>query len=70
MALPAKLQADVNFRRGLAAAAGVSVLALAAIVIFLLSQALPIFAHISLKIFFSQQSGIRRMIRQFSALGR
>ena len=39
MALPAKLQADVNFRRGLAAAAGVSVLALAAIVIFLLSQA-------------------------------
>lgn len=43
MALPAKLQADVNFRRGLAAAAGVSVLALAA---------------------------IRRMIRQFSALGR
>ena len=49
MALPAKLQADVNFRRGLAAAAGVSVLALAAIVIFLLSQALPIFAHVSLK---------------------
>lgn len=51
MALPAKLQADVNFRRGLAAAAGVSVLALAAIVIFLLSQALPIFAHVSLKVF-------------------
>lgn len=51
MALPAKLQADVNFRRGLAAAAGVSVLALAAIVIFLLSQALPIFAHVSLKAF-------------------
>lgn len=51
MALPAKLQADVNFRRGLAAAAGVSVLALAAIVIFLLSQALPIFAHVSLKDF-------------------
>lgn len=51
MALPAKLQADVNFRRGLAAAAGVSVLALAAIVIFLLSQALPIFAHASLKDF-------------------
>ena len=50
MALPAKLQADVNFRRGLAAAAGVSVLALAAIVIFL-SQALPIFAHVSLKDF-------------------
>ena len=49
MALPAKLQADVNFRRGLAA--GVSVLALAAIVIFLLSQALPIFAHVSLKDF-------------------
>ncbi len=42
MALPAKLQADVNFRRGLA---------LAAIVIFLLSQALPIFAHVSLKDF-------------------
>ena len=42
---------DVNFRRGLAAAAGVSVLALAAIVIFLLSQALPIFAHVSLKDF-------------------
>ena len=40
MALPAKLQA-----------AGVSVLALAAIVIFLLSQALPIFAHVSLKDF-------------------
>lgn len=51
MALPAKLQADVNYRRGLAAAAGVSVLALAAIVIFLLSQALPIFAHVSLKDF-------------------
>lgn len=51
MALPAKLQADVNFRRGLAPAAGVSVLALAAIVIFLLSQALPIFAHVSLKDF-------------------
>lgn len=51
MALPAKFQADVNFRRGLAAAAGVSVLALAAIVIFLLSQALPIFAHVSLKDF-------------------
>ena len=51
MALPAKLQADVNFRRGLAAAAGVSVRALAAIVIFLLSQALPIFAHVSLKDF-------------------
>ena len=51
MALPAKIQADVNFRRGLAAAAGVSVLALAAIVIFLLSQALPIFAHVSLKDF-------------------
>lgn len=51
MALPAKLQAEVNFRRGLAAAAGVSVLALAAIVIFLLSQALPIFAHVSLKDF-------------------
>ena len=51
MAPPAKLQADVNFRRGLAAAAGVSVLALAAIVIFLLSQALPIFAHVSLKDF-------------------
>ena len=51
MALPAKLQADVNFRRGLAAAAGVSVLALAAIVIFLLSQTLPIFAHVSLKDF-------------------
>lgn len=51
MALPAKLQADVSFRRGLAAAAGVSVLALAAIVIFLLSQALPIFAHVSLKDF-------------------
>ena len=51
MALPAKHQADVNFRRGLAAAAGVSVLALAAIVIFLLSQALPIFAHVSLKDF-------------------
>ena len=51
MAVPAKLQADVNFRRGLAAAAGVSVLALAAIVIFLLSQALPIFAHVSLKDF-------------------
>lgn len=51
MALPAKLQADVNFRHGLAAAAGVSVLALAAIVIFLLSQALPIFAHVSLKDF-------------------
>ena len=51
MALPAKLQADVNFRRGLASAAGVSVLALAAIVIFLLSQALPIFAHVSLKDF-------------------
>lgn len=51
MALPATLQADVNFRRGLAAAAGVSVLALAAIVIFLLSQALPIFAHVSLKDF-------------------
>ena len=51
MALPAKLQADVNFRRGLAAAAGVSVLELAAIVIFLLSQALPIFAHVSLKDF-------------------
>lgn len=51
MALPAKLQADVNFRRGLAAAAGVSVLALAAIVIFLLSQVLPIFAHVSLKDF-------------------
>lgn len=51
MALPAKLQADVNFRRGLAAAAGVSVLALAAIVIFLLSQALPVFAHVSLKDF-------------------
>ena len=51
MALPAKLQADVNFCRGLAAAAGVSVLALAAIVIFLLSQALPIFAHVSLKDF-------------------
>ena len=51
MALPAKLQADVNFRRGLAAADGVSVLALAAIVIFLLSQALPIFAHVSLKDF-------------------
>lgn len=51
MALPAKLQADVNCRRGLAAAAGVSVLALAAIVIFLLSQALPIFAHVSLKDF-------------------
>lgn len=51
MALPAKLQADVNFRCGLAAAAGVSVLALAAIVIFLLSQALPIFAHVSLKDF-------------------
>lgn len=51
MALPAKLQADVNFRRGLAAAAGVSVLALSAIVIFLLSQALPIFAHVSLKDF-------------------
>lgn len=51
MALPAKPQADVNFRRGLAAAAGVSVLALAAIVIFLLSQALPIFAHVSLKDF-------------------
>lgn len=51
MALPAKLQADVNFRRGLAAAAGVSVLALAAIVIFLLSQALPIFAHVPLKDF-------------------
>lgn len=51
MALLAKLQADVNFRRGLAAAAGVSVLALAAIVIFLLSQALPIFAHVSLKDF-------------------
>lgn len=51
MALPAKLQADVNFHRGLAAAAGVSVLALAAIVIFLLSQALPIFAHVSLKDF-------------------
>ena len=51
MALPAKLQADVNFRRGLAAAAGVSVLALAAIVIFLLSQALPIFPHVSRKDF-------------------
>ena len=51
MALPAKLQADVNFRRGLAAAAGVSVLAFSTIVIFLLSQALPIFAHVSLKDF-------------------
>ena len=51
MALPAKLQADVNFRRGLAAAAGVSVLALAAIVIFLLSQALPIFAHLKVFLF-------------------
>ena len=51
MAKNSKHQADVNFRRGLAAAAGVSVLALAAIVIFLLSQALPIFAHVSLKDF-------------------
>lgn len=67
MALPAKLQADVNFRCGLAAAAGVSVLALAAIVIFLLSQALPIFAHVSLKDFLS---GIRRMSRQYLASGR
>ena len=57
MALPAKLQADVNFRRGLAAAAGVSVLALAAIVIFLLSQALPIFAHVSLKDFLFSTGG-------------
>ena len=57
MALPAKLQADVNFRRGLAAAAGVSVLALAAIVIFLLSQALPIFAHVSLKDFLFSTEG-------------
>ena len=49
--MPAKLQAEVNFSPGLAAPAGVSVLALAAIVIFLLSQALPIFAHVSLKDF-------------------
>lgn len=50
-ALPAKLRADVNFRRGLGAAAGVSVLALAAIVVFLLTQALPILQHVTLSDF-------------------
>ena len=50
-AMPAKLRADQTFRRCLAMAAGVSVLALAAIVLFLLSQALPIFSQVSLKDF-------------------
>ena len=49
--LPAKLRADLTFRRCLGAAAGVSVLALAAIVVFLLSQALPILQQVSLSDF-------------------
>ena len=50
-ALPAKMRADMTFRRCLGLAAGVSVLALAAIVVFLLTQALPILSHVSLSDF-------------------
>ncbi|MDO5530545.1 MAG: phosphate ABC transporter permease subunit PstC [Sutterella sp.] len=49
--MPAKLRADLHFRQCLGLAAGVSVIALAAIVIFLLTQALPIFSQVSLKDF-------------------
>lgn len=46
--MPAKLRADRTFRQCLGMAAGVSVLALAVIVVFLLSQSLPILRHVSL----------------------
>lgn len=46
--MPAKLRADRTFRQCLGMAAGVSVFALAAIVVFLLSQSLPILRHVSL----------------------
>ena len=46
--MPAKLRADRTFRQCLGMAAGVSVLALAAIVVFLLSQSLPILRNVSL----------------------
>ena len=46
--MPAKLRADRTFRRCLGTAAGVSVLALAAIVVFLLSQAPPVLRQVSL----------------------
>lgn len=48
MAINSKLRADMAFRRTIGAAAAVSVLALAAIVVFLLTQALPVLNHVSL----------------------
>lgn len=51
MALPSKLRADRNFQRGLGLAAGASVAALAAIVVFLISQALPVLKFTSLSDF-------------------
>ena len=48
MALPAKLRIDRAFRRTLGAAAAVSVIALAAIVLFLCTQAFPILRDVSL----------------------
>lgn len=48
MALPAKLRVDLFFRRTLGVAAAVSVFALAAIVLFLCTQAFPILKEVSL----------------------
>ena len=47
MTLPAKLRADRRFSRLMAASACASVLALAAIAVFLLTQALPILKEVS-----------------------
>lgn len=52
MALPAKLRVDQAFRRTLGVAAAVSVFALAAIVLFLCTQAFPILKEVSLLDFF------------------
>ena len=51
MALPKKLRQDRNFQMGLGIAACVSVLALAAIVVFLFSQAVPILGQTTLSEF-------------------
>ena len=48
MAMPAKLRADLFFERSLKLVAGVSVVSLTAIVVFLCAQAFPAFKEMSL----------------------
>ena len=52
MAMPAKLRADLFFERSLKLVAGVSVVSLTAIVVFLCAQAFPAFSEMSLTDFF------------------